>query len=273
MNRMLSIAANTMGQLQNQLDVISNNIANVNTVGYKRRDTNFSELLFQQYDNQPNNAEEVGRKTPYGIRYGVGAKLADTSLQLDPGAIQRTERKLDVALMEKNQFFQVNVTENGRTETRYTRDGSFQLLPINGDGSKLQLSTSEGFPVLGKNGPIVVDGNAKDFSFGEGGTLTVTNQNGSKTNYQLAVVSVLKPQNLESAGSNLFRISPVASAKDTVQAINSSQVNTMSGALEQSNVDLATSMTDLTITQKAYQFSSRAITMADQMSGLINGLR
>ncbi|MET3193229.1 flagellar hook-basal body protein [Bacillus sp. OAE603] len=273
MNRMLTIASNTMGQLQSQLDVISNNISNVNTVGYKRRDTNFSEMLTQQYDNQTRYDQEVGRNTPFGVRYGVGAKLAHTALQLDAGAIQRTERKLDVALVQKNQFFQVNVTENGRTETRYTRDGSFQLLPINGDGSKLQLSTSEGHPVLGTNGPIIVDGNAKDFSFNETGGLTVTNQNGTRTNYQLAVVNVLKPQNFESAGSNLFRISPAATAGQTVRPINANQVSTMGGALEQSNVDLATSMTDLTITQKAYQFSSRAITMADEMSGLINGLR
>jgi flagellar basal-body rod protein FlgG len=273
MNRMLSIASNTMGQLQNQIDVISNNISNVNTVGYKRRDTNFSELLFQQFDNQTNTDAEIGRKTPFGVRYGVGAKIAHTSLQLDAGAIQRTERKLDVALMEKSQFFQVNVTENGRTETRYTRDGSFQLLPINGDGSRLQLSTSEGNPVLGINGPIIVDGNAKDFSFNETGGLTVTNQDGTRTNYQLAVVNVLKPQNLENAGSNLFRISQTATVGQTVRPINANQVSTMGGALEQSNVDLASSMTDLTITQKAYQFSSRAIRMADEMSGLINGLR
>ncbi|WP_088072614.1 flagellar hook-basal body protein [Gottfriedia luciferensis] len=273
MNRMLSIAANTMGQLQSQLDVLSNNIANVNTVGFKRRDTNFSEMLFQQFDNQPNNSAEVGRRTPYGIRYGVGAKIANTALQLDAGAIQRTERKLDVALTNKSQFFQVNVTENGQTETRYTRDGSFQLLPINADGSKLQLSTSEGNPVLGTNGLIIVDGNAKDFSFNETGGLTVTNQNGTRTNYQLAVVNVLKPQNLESAGSNLFRISSAATVGQTVRPLNATQVSTMGGALEQSNVDLASSMTDLTLTQKAYQFSSRAITMADEMSGLINGLR
>lgn len=174
-------------------------------------------------------------------------------------------------MLDKSQFFQVNVTENGRTETRYTRDGSFQLLPINGDGSRLQLSTSEGNPVLGTNGSIIVDGNAINFSFNDKGGLIIKNKNGTTTNYQLAVVNVLKPQNFENAGSNLFRISPTATVGQTVR--NANQVSTMGGALEGSKVDIATSMTDLTITQKAYQFSSRAITMADQMSGLINGLR
>ncbi|MBP0725100.1 flagellar hook-basal body protein [Bacillus sp. RG28] len=273
MNQMMSIASNTMGQLQNQLDVISNNIANIDTTGYKRRDTNFSELLFQQFNNQPINSAEVGRKTPYGIRYGVGAKLADTALQLDQGAIQRTERNLDMALLDKNQFFQVRTEENGVYETRYTRDGSFQLLPINKDGSKLQLSTSEGYPVLGKNGqPIIIDGRSK-FTLDDKGQFIVTNPNKTQTTYQLGIVNVLKPQNLESAGSNLFRISNNATVGQTIGQLSSNDVKGLSGALEKSNVDLATEMTNLTITQKAYQFSSRAITMADQMNGLINGLR
>jgi len=272
MNQMMNIASNTMGQLQQQIDVISNNIANIDTTGYKRRDTSFGELLFQEYNNQPINSEEVGRKTPYGIRYGVGAKLAATSLQLDTGAIQKTERNLDMALLDKNQYFQVRTEENGVYETRYTRDGSFQLLPINKDGSKLQLSTSEGYPVLGKNGPIVIDGKSK-YTLNDNGQFIETKPNNTKTVYQLAVVNVLKPQNLESAGSNLLRVSNNATVGQTMGQVSSNGVKGLAGSLEKSNVDLATEMSNLTMTQKAYQFSSRAITMADQMSGLINGLR
>ena len=267
----MSIASSTMGQLQQQIDVISNNISNIDTTGYKRRDTNFNELLYQEFNNQPIKSAEIGRMTPNGIRYGVGAKLADTSLQLDQGAILKTGRDLDMALLDQNQFFQVRTEENGKFETRYTRDGSFQLLPVNG-GSKFQLSTSEGYPVLGKNGPIVIDGKSKG-EMNDKGQFIVTNPNNTKTVYQLAVVNVLKPQNLESAGSNLFRVSNNATVGQTMGQVSGNDVKGMTGALEKSNVDLSTEMTNLTITQKAYQFSSRAITMADQMSGLINGLR
>src|SRR5690625_3361915 len=120
-------AAVTMNQLQNKLDVISNNLANSKTTGYKSRQANFASLLFQQMDNMTDPANAEGRLTPDGIRIGAGAKLGSVSSNLSTGAISETDRVLDTALLADNHLFQIQVTENGATETQYTRDGAFYL--------------------------------------------------------------------------------------------------------------------------------------------------
>src|SRR5690625_3114505 len=148
-------AAVTMGQLQNKLDVIGNNLANSQTTGYKSRQSEFSSLLFQQINNLNHPQNATGRLTPDGLRVGSGAKLGSVNLNTEKGTIMQTDRELDVALLQKNHYFQVEVTENNQTQIQYTRDGSFYLQPINNDQSLL-LTTKDGHPVYGMNGPIEI---------------------------------------------------------------------------------------------------------------------
>src|SRR5690554_1476060 len=131
MSRAMIQAAVTMNQLQNKLDVIGNNLANSQTTGYKSREADFSSLLTQQINNVTDQQNAEGRLTPDGIRIGSGAGLGSTNINLEMGAVRETGRELDVALLQPNHFFQIEVTENGETETRFTRDGAFFLQPVN----------------------------------------------------------------------------------------------------------------------------------------------
>lgn len=269
-------AAVTMGQLQNKLDVIGNNMANVNTTGYKNRQTDFSSLLFQQMDNPSDPANEQGRMTPDGIRIGSGAKLSHTNIDLSAGAFQETGRALDVALLNENQLFQVNVTENGVTETRFTRDGSFYLNPIN-NGQSVMITNHNGEPVIGTNGPIVLAGGFEAISVNGEGMIQVTRNGEQQVEVQLEIVEAIRPRVLESAGTNNFRLPNLDELNyepgEIIQAVGQDDVQLKSKALESSNVDIAKQMTDMLMTQRSYQFNAKTISTSDQMMGLVNQLR
>ncbi|WP_345241964.1 flagellar hook-basal body protein [Pontibacillus salipaludis] len=268
-------AAVTMGQLQQKLDLIGNNLANMETPGYKTRNSEFASLLYQQIDNLEDEGENPNRLTPDGLRMGSGAKLAHTDIDLSQGSIKETGRALDVALQDEKHLFQVQVTVNGQTETRYTRDGSFAFSPVN-DG-EVMLVTSNGNPVLGENGPIVMDDTFDDMTIRKDGSIFLT-QNGEQNEAgRLAIVNAERPRLLEAAGQNVFRI-PQEGIEDIpvneiVQAVAPQDINTKQGALETSNVDMSKQMTDMVTMQRAYQFNSRSIAMGDQMMGLVNQLR
>jgi flagellar basal-body rod protein FlgG len=275
--RSMITAANTMNQLQQQLDVISHNIANVNTNGYKRRQTSFGELLVQQFNNLPH--DEQNRLTPDGVRRGVGAKLAATSLVLKQGTIVETGRPLDVALTKEGQFFRVLMQhENGTEEIGYTRDGAFYLSPSANNPNQLMLVTSDGNPVLdSRNEPIFINDGFKDIQISATGAIRVTAPNGEvMQTFDLGVTTILRPQLLESLGENRYRL-PNGVNEDDV-AVNMTgnlrgQIGIQQSALEQSNVDLATEMTDMLMTQRSYQMNAKSIAFSDQMLGLINGIR
>ncbi|MCL6587119.1 MAG: flagellar hook-basal body protein [Anoxybacillus sp.] len=281
MLRSMITAANTMNQLQQQLDVISNNIANSNTTGFKRRETNFGELLVQQFDNLPD--DKAPRQTPAGVRRGVGAKLAETNLVLTQGPLQQTGRMLDVALTKEGQFFRVLAeTADGTTAIRYTRDGSFYLSPSANDPTTLMLVTSDGFPVLdSNNAPITLRDGFKDIAITDTGTLRAIAPDGRMMQaVDLGITTIVRPQLLESVGDNLYALPNLAALNvpEADVAVNMTgnlrpQISVQQGALEQSNVDVGTEMTDLMITQRAYQMNAKSISISDQMMGLINGVR
>ncbi|ANB60655.1 flagellar hook-basal body protein [Anoxybacteroides amylolyticum] len=281
MLRSMITAANTMNQLQQQLDVISNNIANSNTTGFKRRETNFGELLVQQFDNLPD--DQADRLTPEGVRRGVGAKLAETNLVLTQGPLQQTGRMLDVALTKEGQFFRVLAeAADGATAIRYTRDGAFYLSPSANDPTTLMLVTSDGFPVLNSNNePITIQEGFKDITITDTGTLRAIAPDGRvMQTADLGITNIVRPQLLQSVGDNLYALPNLTSlnVREGDVAVNMTgnlrpQISVQQGALEQSNVDLGTEMTDLMLTQRAYQMNAKSISISDQMMGLINGVR
>lgn len=274
MNRIMINATNTLGQLQKQLDVISNNLANADTNGFKSREATFSDLLVQQFQNQLHPNREMGRMTPEGIRLGTGAKLAQTKMNTKLGPIQTTGRSLDLALTNENQYFKVLVQENGREEIRFTRNGAFYLSSVN--GNQVMLVTAEGYPVLDEqNRPVQFNGQAgQNVTVDKTGRLSV----GGGQAVNLGIVSVERPQYLEQKGNNLLGLpadSTVAIgevARDLTGALRS-EISVQQGALEKSNVDISKEMTDMINVQRSYQFQSRSVTLGDQMMGLVNSLR
>lgn len=277
MNRSMLTASVTMGQLQKKIDIIGNNLANSNTNGYKSRETNFNDLLFQQINNQPNANQEVGRRTPNGIRQGTGAKLSETNLRMEQGGLKITDRPLDIALKRPNDFFELLVEENGDFATRYTRDGAFYLSPYQ-EGENA-LVTGNGDFVLGTNGePIFLPENFKDVKISETGEIVVTNHDNTEESVgQLQLVQMLRPQLLQSSGENQFALPDLDQLNlvedEVYQDVSGQEGSVQQRALEMSNVDTATEMTELLIAQRSYQFNAKSISMADQMSGLIANLR
>lgn len=280
MNRTMITATNTLSQLQKQMDIVSHNMANIDTTGYKRREANFTELLFQQFNNQRNPYVETNRLTPNGIRQGVGAKLAQSQIVMTQGSIKQTDRPLDLAFTTEGQYFKVLEQGEDGSKVRYTRDGAFYLTPLS--ENETMLVTSDGYPVLDENNnPIMINGQVKEYTFSENGRLVATMANGSTSEFNLGVVQINKPQFLEQKGGNLLGL-PENMAElnvaegDILTELNGplrNQITMKQGALEQSNVDMSKEMTELINLQRSYQFQSKSISVADQMMGLVNTIR
>lgn len=271
MLRSMLTAANTMNALQERLDTISHNIANSNTVGFKRREASFAELLAQQVDRLPN--DEAPRQTPPGVRYGNGARLASTMLVSAQGTLVETGRALDFAFTAANQWFRVQVANaNGDTTIGYTRAGNFSVTPMDG---RLALVTSDGRPVLDEaNRPIEFPTGTTGFQLSPTGTLTATDASGAVVaRVNLGVTAIDRPQLLEAQGDNVFTLPDVPGAARELNGNLRGQIGVKQGALEQSNVDLGEEMVGLMVTNRAYQLNARAISISEQMLGLINGMR
>lgn len=277
MSRIMLNATNTMNQLQKQLDTIGHNIANVDTIGYKNRQSTFQELLVRQSNNQTLNQYDSVRNTPLGIRMSSGAGLAQTKLNLTQGALKNTDRMLDFALAKEDQFFTVQVTENGQTNTQFTRNGVFYLSPIN--NNEVMLVTTEGHPVLDSNEqPIVLPENVKDIKLQPEGVILAELNNGQAIARELGMAQVIRPQMLDARPGSLYALpsADIANPQDVVGFILGAarqDINLRQGMLEQSNVDLASEMTEMTLMQRSYQFNARSVQFADQMMGLVNGLK
>lgn len=265
MDRSMIIASNTMSGLQKQMDTIGNNIANLDTTGYKRRTASFNSLLYQEFQKQNPSNERA-------IHQGVGANIGQISINMSQGSIKSTDRMLDVAFTKEGQFLTVLVEDNGNFVPRLTRDGALYLSPLQ-QGQSI-LVTSEGYPVLDENNQqIIIEDGYKDIHIGEHGTMTVTANNGEKTSYNLQVVQVMRPQMLVATGENQFEMPDSQDIAISLVGNARTEIRMKQYALEHSNVDLSTEMSNLLIAQRSYQFNAKSISIADQMLGLINGLR
>ncbi|WP_336046111.1 flagellar hook-basal body protein [Solibacillus ferritrahens] len=279
MLRTMMTATNTLSQVQQQLDTISSNIANSNTHGYKAQQANFSEMLYQQFNND--EYDRTVRDTPVGIRYGVGAQIGQIQSNQAQGSIQLTERDLDFALTTKNQYFNVLMQNDaGDVRTAYTRNGSFYVTPT--EAGIVTLVNSDGYQVADANGqPITFPDDVTQFTMDSDGTLVANYDNGATLTFQLGISSLQKPQVMEKLQGGTYIGLPEnldelgftqAQVLTDLQGANR-QVGIQKGALEMSNVDLSQEMTNLIQAQRSYQFNTRAVTIADQMLGLINGIR
>lgn len=282
MNRTMFTATNTLSQLQKQMDMISHNLANIDTAGYKRREASFTDLLVQEYRNQPNNAlEPQNRMTPFNIRQGNGARLGQVQLILSQGSLKTTDRQLDTAFTAEGQFYRVMVqNEDGSSAMGLTRNGALYLSPLTDNES--MLVNSDGHAILDENNqPITITGNVKNFNINKSGLLTAEMYNGTSQEVNLGVILINKPQFLEQKGANLLGLPDnLAELGVTEEEVMTNltgplrnQIAIQQSVLEQSNVDMSKEMTDLINVQRSYQFHSKSITLADQMLGLVNGIR
>jgi flagellar basal-body rod protein FlgG len=273
MNTSMVTATNTMSQLQKQMDIISNNLANLDTTGYKSRQATFTDLIVQQLNNQPDASKEVGRYTPNGVRVGSGAKLNQAQINMAQGSFQQTGRSLDTAFQKEGQYYKVLVQNNGTSSVDYTRNGALELSPV--APNETMLVNSDGYPILDdQNNPIIMTGDAKTFDITQNGVMNVTMTDGTTQSFNLGVVQINKPQFLEQKGGSLLGMpANVPAPSGVLTVLPRNQISIGQGMLEQSNVDMSKQMTDLLNTERMYQFQSRAITMSDQMMGLINSIR
>ncbi|ANU24593.1 flagellar hook-basal body protein [Planococcus donghaensis] len=279
MNIQMNTASNTMSELQKKLDLIGNNIANVNTNGYKRQEASFSDALVLSLEKQVGQKNEVGRITPNGLRIGAGAILSQTAVRNDPGSIKETGRPLDFMIQGESAYFRI--ASDG--ETLYTKDGSFQVQPIL-NSTQVGLVTANGDAVLGAdNQPIVFDADFENIRLNGQGTLEISYKDSDKqpTEIQMGVAQINRQDSLAKIGENRFRLNGTEAeqlANGNLQFINLSQPN--DGAiqikqnfLEMSNVDLSDEMTELITTQRLFQSQGRAISYADDMMGLVNTIK
>lgn len=268
-------ASNTMNELQKQMNNISHNLANLDTTGYKVVNTSFSELVRQQIEqvDEKNNEVAQSRKTPPGLRLGVGA-LAVDKLTNSQGSLKETGRNLDFALTSPYQYFQVDVDG----EVQYTRDGAFTLSTVSGNPNQVQLMTADGHSVLDENGNAIrFDRRYQNVQVDKNGTMTVSsgNEGEAPLRFNLGIVRAVKPQALAAEGGNLFSVDDNlrATALINLTGAGRQEISIKQGSLEASNVDVSKEMTDLIASQRSYEMNSRAVTMGDQMMGLINSVR
>jgi flagellar basal-body rod protein FlgG len=273
MNTSMITATNTLRDLQKQMDIISNNLANLDTTGYKSRQSTFTDLLVQQVNNQTDAAKEAGRVTPNGIRQGTGAKLDQSQMNMSQGSFKQTDRDLDTAFQKEGQYYKVLVQKDNTSSVQYTRNGALALSPVS--PNETMLVTSDGNPILDDhNNPIIITGNAQKYDITQNGVMNVAMTDGSIESFNLGVVQINKPQFFEQKGGSLIGLPDnVQVPGGVLTELPREQISIGQRMLEQSNVDMSKEMTDLLSVQRSYQFQSRAVTMADQMMGLINGIR
>ncbi|WP_410501945.1 flagellar hook-basal body protein [Exiguobacterium acetylicum] len=254
-------SASTMGQLQKQLDTTGQNLANVDTNGYKRRDAQFNELLVRNINNQATGFTPGPLTTPEGLRLGVGGYVANEATRFGVGTFRTTDRKLDAALGNPHHFFGVVDTDG---VTKFTRDGNFQLSPqANG---QVLLTDDAGRSVINQaNDPIVLPANATEIELNKDGNITGIINGDRRVLARVGVADIPNYGELTEVGGGLFTA--------TGQYQNAAGNPLTVGRLETSNVDMALEMTNLTQLQRAYQFNSKALMTSDQMMGIVTSLK
>jgi flagellar basal-body rod protein FlgG len=253
MIRSLYIAKTGLDAQQTQLDVISNNLANVSTSGFKQSRAVFQDMLYQTI-HDPGAQSSQQTELPSGMQIGTGVKPVATTRIHTQGNLQQTGNALDLAI-QGNGFFQVQMPDG---TTAYTRDGSFQ---VNAQG---QVVTASGFPV---QPAITIPANATSITVSQDGLVSVTTPNttASATVGTLQLANFINPPGLSSQGQNLYQETS-ASGNATVNAPGSNGIGTLNqGYVETSNVDVAEQLVNMIQTQRAYELNSKSITTSDQM--------
>jgi flagellar basal-body rod protein FlgG len=260
MIRSLYIAKTGLEAQQTNLDVVTNNLANVSTNGFKKSRAVFEDLLYQNV-RQPGAQSSQQTQLPSGLQIGTGVRAVATERIHTQGNPQQTGNSKDV-MINGSGFFQVLMPDG---TTAYTRDGSFQT-DNNG-----QLVTSSGYVL---QPPITVPSNALTMTVGRDGTVTVTTP-GTVAPTQIGSIQVsnfVNPAGLESLGENLYAETGASGTAQTSTPGTNGTGVLMQGFVETSNVNVVEEMVNMIQTQRAYEINSKAITTSDQMLQKISQL-
>ena len=258
----LSIGATGMLAQQLNVEVISNNIANMTTTGFKRQRAEFQDLLYQSLVRVGSTSSATGTVVPAGVQIGTGVETSAVYRIHQQGNMQVTDNALDIAI-DGEGFFQVELPSG---ETAYTRAGSLQLNPQG------ELVTPDGFRIVG---PGAVPGDATNIEINQDGELIIAidGQVAPLNAGQIQLALFANNAGLEAIGDNLFLETP-ASGTPGVGAPGSAGYGRINqGMLESSNVNIVSEITQLITAQRAYEMNSKVITTTDQMMQSVTNLR
>lgn len=235
------------------MSTISNNLANVNTTGFKRDRAVFQDLLYQ-INRQPGGLSTANSELPSGLQLGTGVRVVGTAKQFSQGNLNITEQPLDMAVNGRG-FFQVLMPDG---EIAYTRDGQFQL---NADGD---LVNPDGY-TLEPN--INVPENATNITIGKDGTVSavVDNQATPVNLGEITLVDFINPQGLQAIGNNLFRETNASGDPAEGEPGIGGLGTIEQGMTEASNVEVVEELVNMITTQRAYEMNSKVVSSTDQM--------
>ena len=259
MLRAIYSAASGMQSQQLNLDVIANNLANVNTTGFKKSKIEFQDLLYQS--TRAAGADQGGGATlPAGIQIGHGSRPVSTAKIFTNGELSQTGEKLDVAI-QGDGFFEIQLPDGS---TAFTRDGGFKLSATG------QIVTSEGYAVQGGFQPVPPG--TTGISISPTGQVTTRGADGDAS-FRVQLVRFANPVGLTSLGRNLYGETPASGASELGSPGENGFGELTQGYLELSNVKVVEEMVNLILAQRAYEVNSKAVQAADDMMQLSNNLR
>ncbi len=260
--RALDIASTGMQAQQTNVEVISNNLANMTTTGFKRQRAEFQDLIYQNLRRVGSNSSDSGSVVPSGAQVGLGVKTAAIYRINEQGNLQQTSNTLDMAI-QGNGYFQVTLPSG---DTAFTRDGTFGLAP---DGT---IVTADGYIV---QPGIQIPNNATNVTINTAGQVqaTIAGQTAPQTVGQVQLATFPNPAGLDSQGSNLFLQSAASGNPVTGNPASPGFGSVMQGFIETSNVNVVTEVTNLITAQRSYEMNSRVITASDEMLSTLSNLR
>ncbi|MGE0739951.1 MAG: flagellar basal-body rod protein FlgG [Hyphomonadaceae bacterium] len=252
--RALSIAASGMQAQQLNVDVISHNIANMNTTAYKRQRAEFQDMLYQNMERPGSTSSASGAILPTGIQLGVGVRADAVGRVTEQGGMSQTNNAYDVAINGRG-FLQIALPSG---QTAYTRAGN---LAVNADG---QIVTADGYLL---EPSIAIPPEATSMQITRDGIVEVTiaGQTDPQQVGQIELASFINPAGLEAIGDNLYLETPASGAPNTATPGSPGLGTVMQGYLELSNVNAVEEISALIVAQRAYEMNARVITAADEM--------
>jgi len=259
--RSLSIAATGMLAQQLNVEVISNNLANMNTTGYKRQRAEFQDLLYQDMRQVGANSSDTGTIVPAGVQLGAGVHSGTVYRITEQGSMISTENRLDVAI-EGRGYFQIRRPDG---TTAYSRAGAFQLSPTG------EIVTADGYTLL----PAITVPNATEIAINESGQVMakLPGQTSPTNVGQIELALFANDGGLRALGDNLFEETPASGSPTTGTPGTSGFGTLLQGFLESANVNAVAEITNLIAAQRAYELNSKVIETSDQMLGSITNMR
>ena len=252
--RALHTAATGMRAQELNVQVISNNLANMRTTGYKRQRAEFQDLLYEHVRRVGSQTSDQGNLLPAGIELGSGVKTVGTPRLMTQGSIAQTGKDFDVAVRGEG-FFRI-LMPDGRTA--YTRDGSFEI------DAQGRMVTAQGNVV---QPGITIPANAGGLTINAQGQVSVTTPGSttSSTVGQIELAMFINKSGLQGIGDNLFVETPASGTPQSGTPGTEGFGDLQQGSLEQANVEAVSEITDLITAQRAYEMNSKVISAADQM--------